>query len=122
MGEVRIQRITLRTGCMTAEKLAEKWGGEVTSEEIGLYEKIYKSMDGQEAIVLPSLFRKSEFLFIALVDREADKELSYMMEQDPFVGCYIDDRKEFEKAYDSEVYFRDVSFVLDAEMVERLAE
>lgn len=121
MGELKVYRATLHTGCMTAEKLTEKWGGEVSLDEIVLYEKIYKAMDGQEAAVVAS-FEGGEVHFLALTDRKADKELSYLMEQDPFIGCYIDDRDGFEKEYDSGEYFRDVSFMLDAAMVERLVE
>ena len=44
------------------------------------------------------LEKQRQYLFLGLKDDEKNKELHYMM------GVFIDDREEFDKAWDSEEY------------------
>jgi hypothetical protein len=46
------------------------------------------------------------------------KEVSYLMEQDPFTGCFIDQREEFDCVWDSGEYCPDVTWTLKKEQVE----
>ena len=75
-------------------------------------------MDGQEAVVIPS---GDEYHFGGLFDEPKGKELCYLMEQDPFAGCYIDQREEFNVAYDAGEYAPDCAFCLPASAVEIVA-
>lgn len=117
MIDLGLWRVVLHTSSMTVEKLKEIFP-EVTAEEIALYEQIYKMMDVQEAIVVESYFGANEFIFCGATDNEKNKEILYLMEQDPLFGCYIDQREEFDRAYDRNEYVRDGSFCLQAGLVE----
>lgn len=95
--------------------LDSQFAGEVSTEEITVYKLIYDMMDGKEAIVIPC---NGEYHFVGLADGKADKELSYQMEQDPFMGCYVDQREEFDRDYDAGEYSRDCIFCLPVTAVE----
>lgn len=118
MINLTIHRAILHTKSMTPEKIAALGGDDATPETNALYQKIYQAMDGQEAIVMPRISNSNEMTFCSLTDPVQDRELSYLMEQDPWVGCYINDREAFDREYDSGDYGRDVSFILDADLVE----
>ena len=117
MINLTIHRVILHTKSMTPEKIAALGGDNATPEDNALYQKIYQTMDGQEAIVMPRIYDSNKMTFCCLTDPEGDRELSYLMEQDPWLGCYIDDREAFDREYDSGDYGRDVNFILDADLV-----
>lgn len=82
-----------------------------------LHKKIAEFMHDEIAIVSNPIEDSEKFHFLCLTDTEKDKELAYMMEQDSVAGCFVDNRKEFEEAYNSGTYNRDVTLVLDPEYV-----
>ena len=107
----------LHTGGQTAEQLRAEFG-DVTDEEIQGYINILDAMDGQKAIVAKSLFNPEEYNYMGLCDEAQGKEVAYLMEQDPFMGCYIDQREEFDRVYDSGNYCPDGCWCLKKEHVE----
>ncbi len=111
----------LHTSGLTAERLKSMWP-EAPESDAQNMEKAYALMDGQEALLVPSWYEKGEFIFIALKDRERDKEVHYLLEQDSEVGCFINQREEFDQIYDSGDYSRDVNFCLKSDQVEIIAQ
>ena len=85
-----------------------------------LWEKISAYMDGEIAYVIESSLEDGTYVFLGLKDKEKDKEVHYMMEQDSSMGVYIDDREEFDKDWDSGNYEPDGSYYLNPENVELL--
>lgn len=82
-----------------------------------LWEKIAQYMDGELAEVLGSASGNGKFCFLGLCDEEKEKELCYMMEQDSYTGCFIDNREDFEKAWAEGYYQRELLFYLEPENV-----
>ena len=99
--------------------LEAQYAGEVTPEELSVYKHIYDMMDGREALVSIS---DGEVHFLGLTDGRADKDLSWLMEQDPFVGSYVDDREDFDRDYDAGDYSRDCMFCLPRTAAEVILE
>jgi len=91
-----------------------------TDRDYPLWDKIEKYMDGEIALVSKSLIEENGYIFLGLRDKLKNKELHYMMEQDSMMGCFIDNREEFEKVWDSGDYSKDECFYLDSEYVEEL--
>ena len=85
-----------------------------------LWEKISAYMDGEIAYVIESSMEDGAYVFLGLKDKEKNKEVHYMMEQDRIFGLYIDDRKEFDKDWDSGNYEPDGCQYLNPENVELL--
>ena len=48
------------------------------------------------ALVMESAAKDGKYVFLGLTDREKDRELFYMMEQDSMIGRYIGARELFE--------------------------
>lgn len=78
-----------------------------------LWQKIAEFMNGEMALVIESSAIDGQYVFLGLTDAEKNKELFYMMEQDSSIGVFIDDREEFDKAWDSEEYEHDGCFYLE---------
>lgn len=107
----------LHTGGRSTDDLRAEYG-DVTDEEIQGYIKIFEAMDGQKAIVASSFINPNEYDYMGLFDPAQCKEVSYLMEQDPMMGCYIDQREEFDRDYDSGKYCPDGIWTLKKEHVE----
>lgn len=107
----------LHTGGAAADTLRAEFG-DVTEEEIQGYLKILAAMDGQRAIVSPSFSTPDEYDYMGLFDEAQGREVAYLMEQDPMMGCYIDQREEFDRVYDSGDYCPDGIWALKKEYVE----
>ncbi len=69
-----------------------------------LWKSISEYMDGEGALVAKSSFEPEKYVFLGLADKEKDKELFYMIEQDSMMGGYINDRASFETAWKSGNY------------------
>ena len=110
----------LHTGGLTAERLKAMWP-EAPESDAQNWEKVYSMLDGQEALLFPSLFEKGEFVFLELRNHEQNKEVHYLMEQDSEVGCFINQREKFDQIYDSENYSQDFDFCLKSDQVEVIA-
>ena len=111
----------LHTSSLTAERLKTMWP-ESPESDVRNWGKAYSMLDGQEALLIPSWYEKDEFIFVGLKDHERDKEVAYLMEQDSEVGCYIDQREDFDRDYDSGNYSRDVQFCLKSDQVEVITQ
>lgn len=95
--------------------LESQYESEVTPNEIAVYRQIFDMMDGQEGLVLQC---DQGYYFAGLTDEIKSKELCYIMEQDPVMGCYINQREEFNRAYDAGEYYQDAAFCLPMKAVE----
>jgi len=107
----------LHTKELSAERL-KNMAPEIPDSDAQNLEKIYSLMDGQKAILLSTPYSDDEFTFLGLVGQERDREVSYLMEQDSWCGCYIGERAEFDQVYDSGDYSRDVQFCIESKYVE----
>ena len=83
-----------------------------------LWESISTFIDGERALVMKSLFFDDEYVFLALMDRNKDKELHYMLEQDSMTGCFIDDKKKFEAVWDAGEYEKNECWCIKRENIE----
>lgn len=88
--------------------------------DISLWKEIEAFMDGETALVMESSMDNGQYVFLGLTDEEKNKELHYMIEQDSFIGVYIDDREGFNEAWDSGEYEPDGCIYLNPENVELL--
>lgn len=115
--KIELLEAVLHTGMATADNLRAEYG-DVTEEEIQGYLKTLVAMDGQRAIVSPSSFDAEGYDYMGLFDAAQAKEVAYLMEQDPMMGCFIDQREEFDRVYDSGDYCPDGTWTLKKEYVE----
>ena len=81
---------------------------------------IAEYMDGEKAIVTPSVAEPKKYVFLGLVDEEKNKELYYMIEQDGMIGRYIDDREGFNDAWKTGEYDPDGCLYLEEKYIERI--
>lgn len=88
-------------------------------QDFSLWKSIAEYVDGQKAYVIDS-YLNGEYVFLGLVDEAKNKELHYMMEQDSMTGCFIDNRKKFEVAWDSGEYEKNECWHLKQENIEFL--
>ena len=107
----------LHTGGVTVDALRAEFG-DITEKEIQGYLKILAAMDGQKAIVSPSVSTPDEYNYMGLLDAAQGKEVAYLMEQDPMMGCYIDERAQFDLDYDSGNYCPDGIWCLKKDWIE----
>lgn len=119
MSEFKVFFAILHTMSLTAEKNKELFP-EISDEEAQNYGKVFALLDGQKAIMCSSLGGDDNFGFCGIADQSVDREVSYLLEQDPWMGCYIDQREAFDKDYDSGEYSRDALFCIGKEYVEVL--
>ena len=83
-----------------------------------LWQDITEYMDGETAFVVESSAGDGMYVLLGLKDKEKDRELHYMFEQDSRFGAYIDDREGFDADWDSGDYEPDGCHYLDSENVE----
>ena len=69
---------------------------EQQDKDYELWKSISEYMDGEVALVMESAAKDGKYVFLGLTDREKDKELFYMIEQDSMIGRYIGARELFE--------------------------
>lgn len=69
-----------------------------------LWKSISEYMDGETALVMESAAKDGKYVFLDLTDREKDKELFYMIEQDSMIGRYIGARELFEAEWEKGDY------------------
>lgn len=110
---MKIKEARLKTLHMYDDKSPE-------DDDYSLWIEIAKFMDGEIAVVVESSLSDDHYVFLWLKNEEKNKELFYMMEQDSMIGIYIDDRKGFDKVWDSGAYAPDTCFYLNSENVELL--
>jgi len=101
--ELKLFEAILHTGGKTVEQLRADFG-DVTDEEILGYIKVLDAMDGQRAVVNLSFASPGEYDYCGLLNPAQAKEVAYLMEQDPYMGCYIDQREDFDTDWDSKQY------------------
>lgn len=121
MADLKLVFAILHTSEMTVEKIKTD-SPDIPDADAQNLAKVFAMMDGQKAVLLPSWADDNDYSFIALADKSANRELSYQMEQDSFVGCFIDQREEFDTEYDSGDYSQDFSFCFDKKYAEVIPE
>lgn len=80
---------------------------ELNGTDYELWKSIETFMDGEIALVIENSEegkRYGEYVFLGLKDKEKDKELFYMMEQDSLFGAYNNDREAFNSVWESGEY------------------
>lgn len=121
MADFKLIFAILHTSDMTVEKIKAE-SPEVSDADAQNLANVFAIMDGQKSVLLPSWADDNDYSFVGLADRSTDRELSYRMEQDSFVGCFVDQREEFDTEYDSGNYSRDVSFCFNKKYAEVIPE
>lgn len=117
MSEFKIIFAILHTSALTAAKIKELHP-DTPDDDARNLEKVFSLMDGQKAVMCPSLGDGDDYSFCGIADKSVDREVSYLLEQDSWCGCYINEREDFDKEYDSGEYSRDVQFCIEKEYVE----
>ncbi len=87
-----------------------------------LWQDITEYMDGETAFVMESRAEDGKYVFLGLKDKEKNRELHYMFEQDSRFGIYIDDREGFDADWDNNDYEPDGCHYLNLENVEVLED
>lgn len=118
MGIRRLVQAVLHTGEMTEERIKDQTP-EALDCDVRNFAKIYSLLDGQMALVLLSPYGEGDaYIFIGLLDAAMNKEVTYLLEQGSYYGCYINQREEFDRDYDSGNHSCDVTFCKDKGQVE----
>lgn len=88
--------------------------------DYSLWREIAGYMDGKTAFVIESEAIEGAYVFLGLADKEQDRYLHYMFEQDSRSGVYIDSREQFDRDWDSGAYEPGGCHYLNPENVEIL--
>ena len=113
---MKLFEVILHTSGKTADQIHAE-SPELSDPEIQIVLKMNALMDGQKAIVMPNP-KNTEYWLAGMEDKKVDKEVSYLMEQDPLFGCFINQREEFDRAYDSGDYAPDFIHVIEKNQAE----
>lgn len=113
--EIKIYNANLHTKGLEEECVP----GELEGKE--LWKQIYDFMDGEEAFVAPSPYKKGEYAFLGLENSEKNKELHWLIEQDDMIGVYSN-REEFNQIWDSGKYEPEGCMYIDAKNIEIIRE
>jgi hypothetical protein len=118
---IDLYKAKLHTAGKTPEQILKCYDGLTPSDEVvqGII-KAYNLIDGLEILVSNSFYGKDIYtLFLwNKADDEKFKEFSYLLEQDPYMGTYVNEREQFEKDWDSEQYEAPGSLSFQKEDVE----
>ncbi len=109
----------LHTGGITVEQIKAE-SPDIEDSDAQNYVKIFALMDGQKAVMCPALTGDSALSFCGIADKGVDREVSYLLEQDSECGCFIDNREDFDREYDSGEYSRDVNFTIEKKYIEEI--
>lgn len=108
---LKIFRAHLRTAGKTVEDIKKIYDGsdgqEPSKEEIQRYINVLNSLEGLEVLVFDrSHLGESDYgLYLwKKEDEERIRELFYEAEQDPYFGSYVNERDDFIKDWETEVY------------------
>ncbi len=97
-----------------AERMLD--GHDSREDNYELWKTIYEFMNGETALVFERAANDGKYVFCGLVDREKNRELFYLIEQDGLIGRYIEDRKSFDEAWESGEYELDGIILLDSKV------
>jgi hypothetical protein len=104
---IDLYKAKLHTAGKTPEQILKGYDGLTPSDEVvqGII-KAYNLIDGLEVVVSNSFYGKDTYTLIIWNKSDDDKfkEFSYLLEQDPFMGTYVNEREQFDKDWDSEQY------------------
>jgi hypothetical protein len=105
--KIDLYKVRLHTAGKTSEQILKTYEGLKPSDEVvqGII-KAFNLIDGLGVVVSNSFYGKDTYTLIIWNKSDDDKfkEFSYLLEQDPFCGTYVNDREQFEKDWDSEQY------------------
>ena len=102
---MKFYRAILHTKHITAKKI-KAGSSYLTNEEAELLGRMYALMDGQYAIVSPEVTEKDEYALLLILDRAINKEVEWILQQDPEGGSYINQREAFERDWENDEYER----------------
>lgn len=115
----------LNTGGKTPEQIKNEFEGYVPSnEEIQRWIKAYNLINGLEVVVMESM-RENSYSLVGWDEQDDDKfrEYTYLVEQDPLFGSYIDNYEGFIADWGMDEYCPSGSLCFDGsdlEIIERL--
>ena len=115
----------LNTGGKTAEQIKNEFEGYAPSnEEVQRWIKAYDLINGLEVVVMASM-RENSYSLVGWDEKDDDKfrEYTYLVEQDPLFGSYIDNYEGFIADWGMDEYCSSVSLCFDGsdlEIIERL--
>lgn len=106
--KIKIYRAKMHTAGKTKEQLLKDFDGPEPDEQLAQnYIKAFDLIDGIEVFVADGFATNDNDYSLIGWDDKADpkmKEFIYLMEQDPFMGTYVDKREQFDKDWDSKEY------------------
>jgi hypothetical protein len=104
---IDLYKARLHTAGKTPEQLLKGYDGSTPSDEVvqGII-KAFNLIDGLEVLVSNSFYGKDIYTLFLWNEADDDKfkKFSYLLEQDPFMGTYVDEREQFEKDWYSDKY------------------
>lgn len=114
-------RAILHTQHITDEKIKAD-SPYLTNKEAELLGRMYALMDGQYAIVSPEVTEENEYALLLILDRAINKEVEWILQQDPEGGSYINQREAFERDWENDEYESNGFLPLKANCVEICTE
>lgn len=114
---MKFYRAILHTKHITAKKI-KAGSSYLTNEEAELLGRMYALMDGQYAIVSPEVTEEDEYALLLILDRAINKEVEWILQQDPEGGSYINQREAFERDWENDEYESNGFLPLKANCVE----
>lgn len=104
------------------EGLVEELADEsATLEDFETWKKVYAILDGKSGLVIPA-YDGNGYIFLGADDGNKAKEFFWNIEQDSFIGRYINDRDGFDEIWDSGEYSLDGSINFPEKYVEIIGE
>lgn len=102
----------------TAEQIKAEFP-QATEKDVQNVIKLRALMNGQRAEVFAI---NGKYELLCMQDRNIDREVWYLLEQNPECGAYIDDRDGFDRAYDSGEYSADFTYRFSENEIEFVNE
>lgn len=123
---MKMIKAILHTAGKTDEQIL-KQGGIISPNEISTFRKILEAWDGVEVYVNRAAHSRKEYTLMGWDEKDHDinnqvKEALFLMEQDPIVGTYVDNREQFERDWNEREYTPSMSITFAEEDVEILEE
>lgn len=122
--KLKVYRAILHTTGKTSKQILKDFDGPKPSDEVVQHIiKAYDIIDGLEVAVTDTFVDNGYSLVEHYKkDNEKFKEFIYLLEQDPFVGTYVNDREQFDKDWNSGEYEPPAALHFDNDDVEIIEE
>lgn len=90
----------------------------ISQKDDELWKKAYEILNGQIGYAIPSFVEGGYYTYLGLENNEKNKEFSWTVEQDSFIGAYVDGRDRFDKVWDAGEYSPDGCIIISKKCVE----